>query len=263
METMGLPADAASLDAGFKAMQAGSQGDVSRQAFFAWYRSTQHYTDKEASAGKGEEDEEGEEGLSLTPGDKKGWDLFYYVVFLPIAFAYLFTIPDNKKDAYKGIYWATLTFFICLAWMGLICYFMVDWITVIGATAGIPSVIMGLTFLAAGTSVPDMLGALIVAKRGQGDQAVSSSVGSNVFDICIGLAVPWLLFYAVYQEDYAVGADSLFVSIVIIALSVAFVLSVLKYQGWKHGKASGYLFCLGYFVFVAQQLARVDWKNAC
>ena len=34
-----------------------------------------------------------------------------------------------------------------------------DWIEIVGATAGIPSVIMGLTFLAAGTSVPDMLSA--------------------------------------------------------------------------------------------------------
>lgn len=207
--------------------QAGSQADVSRSQFFDWYRSTPFYTEKaeratataKSGAAGADAEEEGEEGLSLYPGDKKGWDLFYYFAFLPIAVSFLFTIPDNKKEGYKSIWWALLTFLICLAWMGLICYFMVDWITIIGATAGIPSVIMGLTFLAAGTSVPDMLGALIVAKRGQGDQAVSSSVGSNVFDICVGLAVPWLLFYAVYQEDYAVGADSLFVSIVIIGAS--------------------------------------------
>lgn len=147
--------------------------------------------------------------------------------------------------------------------MGVICYFLVEWITIIGATAKIPSVIMGLTFLAAGTSVPDMLGAMIVAKRGQGDQAVSSSVGSNVFDIGVGLALPWIAFYAVYQEAYAVTADSLFVSIIIIIVAVAFVLSVLKWQAWKHGKASGYAFCTGYLVFVAQQLGRTDWSGAC
>jgi sodium/potassium/calcium exchanger 2 len=46
---------------------------------------------------------------------------------------------------------------------------------------------MGLTFLAAGTSVPDMLSAIIVAQQGFGDKAVSSTLGSNVFDINIGL----------------------------------------------------------------------------
>lgn len=45
---------------------------------------------------------------------------------------------------------------------------------------------MGLTFLAAGTSVPDLITSVIVAKKGCGDMAVSSSVGSNIFDITVG-----------------------------------------------------------------------------
>lgn len=38
--------------------------------------------------------------------------------------------------------------------------------TVIGYTLGIPDVIMGITFLAAGTSVPDCMASLIVARQG-------------------------------------------------------------------------------------------------
>jgi len=37
---------------------------------------------------------------------------------------------------------------------------------VIGYTLGIPDVIMGITFLAAGTSVPDCMASLIVARQG-------------------------------------------------------------------------------------------------
>ena len=40
--------------------------------------------------------------------------------------------------------------------------------TVIGFTLGIPDVIMGITFLAAGTSVPDCMASLIVARQGEG-----------------------------------------------------------------------------------------------
>lgn len=36
---------------------------------------------------------------------------------------------------------------------------------------------------------------VIVARKGLGDMAVSSSVGSNIFDVCVGLPVPWLLFF--------------------------------------------------------------------
>ena len=48
---------------------------------------------------------------------------------------------------------------------------------VIGALIKIPQAIMGLTFLAAGTSVPDLITSVIVAKKGFGDMAVSSSIG--------------------------------------------------------------------------------------
>ena len=91
--------------------------------------------------------------------------------------------------------------------------------------------------------------------------AVSSSVGSNVFDICVGLALPWILFYAVYGEAYTVGADSLFVSIIIIVMAVFLVIISLKINKWLHTKATGWLFMAGYGAFVAQQLARVDWSN--
>lgn len=44
-------------------------------------------------------------------------------------------------------------------------------VTVIGFTLGIPDVIMGITFLAAGTSVPDCMASLIVARQGKGMKA--------------------------------------------------------------------------------------------
>lgn len=45
---------------------------------------------------------------------------------------------------------------------------------------------MGLTVLAAGTSIPDLITSVLVSRKGLGDMAVSSSIGSNLFDICIG-----------------------------------------------------------------------------
>lgn len=56
----------------------------------------------------------------------------------------------------------------------------------VGETIGITEEIMGLTILAAGTSIPDLITSVIVARKGLGDMAVSSSVGSNIFDITVG-----------------------------------------------------------------------------
>ena len=58
----------------------------------------------------------------------------------------------------------------------------------VGETIGITEEIMGLTILATGTSIPDLITSVIVARKGLGDMAVSSSVGSNIFDITVGYA---------------------------------------------------------------------------
>ena len=56
-----------------------------------------------------------------------------------------------------------------------------------------PFTLMGLTIVAAGTSVPDAISSVVVAKSGEGDMAVSNAIGSNVFDILLGLGLPFLL----------------------------------------------------------------------
>ena len=71
---------------------------------------------------------------------------------------------------------------------------MVVWAETIGNTVGVPIGLMGMTVLAAGTSVPDLLSSVIVARMGEGDMAVSSSIGSNIFDITVGLPIPWVIF---------------------------------------------------------------------
>merc|ERR1711862_728547 len=86
--------------------------------------------------------------------------------------------------------------------MGIaICtYVMVDAVNRCGLILDIDSLIMGLIFLAAGTSVPDALGSIAVAKQGEGDMAVANAFGSNVFDILLGLGVPWFLSTAILQQ---------------------------------------------------------------
>merc|ERR1711871_35575 len=101
------------------------------------------------------------------------------------------------------------TFIGSILWIAVFSYLMVWWATSIGEVFGIPPAVMGLTFLAAGTSVPDLLTSMIVARDGQGDMAVSSSIGSNIFDVLVGLPIPWLLFTAIFGCPVSVTAGSL------------------------------------------------------
>eukprot|EP00959_Pyramimonas_sp_CCMP1952_P044146 922770-Pyramimonas_sp.AAC.1 len=72
---------------------------------------------------------------------------------------------------------------------------------------------MSVLVLAAGTSIPDMFGSLAVAREGQGDMAVSNAIGSNVFDILLGLGLPWFIMILWRGEDIEVEKGDLFMNI--------------------------------------------------
>jgi Ca2+/Na+ antiporter len=57
------------------------------------------------------------------------------------------------------------------------------------ACLNIPTDIVGVTVLAIGTSAPDCIGSVLVAKKGKVNMAVANAFGSNVFDLCFCIGV--------------------------------------------------------------------------
>lgn len=54
---------------------------------------------------------------------------------------------------------------MCMAWIGAISYEVTWLITIIGYTINVPDTVMGLSFLAVGTSIPEVFSSLIVCKQ--------------------------------------------------------------------------------------------------
>merc|ERR1711988_1480817 len=125
----------------------------------------------------------------------------------PLEIIFLATIPDCSKPHNKSRY--LLTFIMSMVWIGVLSFFMVTWASKLGCLWHVHPAIMGVTVLAAGTSVPDAIGSLLVARDGQGDMAVSNAIGSNVFDILLGLGLPWTLGALINQAPIAVDANNL------------------------------------------------------
>ena len=116
--------------------------------------------------------------------------------------------------------------------------------------------VMGLTFLAAGTSIPDLLSSVIVARQGLGDMAVSSSVGSNIFDILMGLPIPWFFYSVSNGTPMTVTAGGLLTSVLILILMLVAVVATIALSGWKMTKTLGGIMFLLYFLFLGQDLLR-------
>ncbi|XP_065350605.1 sodium/potassium/calcium exchanger Nckx30C isoform X2 [Cloeon dipterum] len=175
-----------------------------------------------------------------------------YVLVAPIMFPLWLTLPDTRSP--KGKKYFPVTFIGSIVWIAAYSYLMVWWANVAGDTVGIPPEVMGLTFLAAGTSIPDLITSVIVARKGFGDMAVSSSVGSNIFDVTVGLPVPWLIYGMVYMKPVEVNSVGMVCSISILFMMLVFVIISIACFRWRMNKGLGFTMFLLYFVFVAVSL---------
>jgi len=225
-------------------------GAIQEDEFVQWYQKQPFYATDKPMDGE-DEPHEPMDPFEI-PGHLRGQ--IFWAVSLPLVLTMYYTVPDVQvpgKEKYKFF-----AFGFSILWIGVYSFAMVDWATRIGATLGIPPAVMGLTFLAAGTSVPDLLSSVVVALKGEGDMAVSSSIGSNIFDVLVGLPFPWILYILIEGEPVEVKAESLGLSIVILIMMLVTVVALIMCSGWKITKPLGYsMFCL-YGLFVTQDLLR-------
>lgn len=129
-------------------------------------------------------------------------------------------------------------FVIALAAIAGICWVLVDAALIFSAELGIPPVVVALTILAAATSVPDLIASVIVARQGRGEMAVANAVGSNIFDVLVGLGVPWLVAILALGETVVVGTDGLWWSTIAL-MSTAVLLMVFQITGRVLSRVEG------------------------
>jgi len=202
----------------------------------------------------GEEEDDGSDAVNLAyPSDAPTAGKVMWLLLLPMMACLYYTVPDVRRSK-KWENWFVVTFLMSIVWIGIFSFLMVWWATTIGEVAGIPDAVMGLTFLAAGTSIPDLLSSVIVARQGLGDMAVSSSIGSNIFDVLVGLPLPWLFFTLANGTDIPVGTKGLKFSVMVLFAMLLFVVVTIKLSDWKMTKGLGYTMFALYAVFVALNL---------
>ncbi|KAM8972756.1 sodium/potassium/calcium exchanger 1 isoform 2-T2 [Pelodytes ibericus] len=208
-----------------------------------------------------DDEEEMDEPLSLGWPDTKRKRITY-LLLLPIVLPLWLTVPDVRRPKSRPYF--VLTFLGSIMWIAIFSYLMVWWAHQVGETIGISEEIMGLTILAAGTSIPDLITSVIVARKGLGDMAVSSSVGSNIFDITVGLPVPWFLFSMFNGfSPVAVSSNGLFCAIVLLFLMLLFVIFSIAYCKWRMNKFLGFTMFVLYFVFVIVSVMLEDRIIVC
>jgi len=185
----------------------------------------------------------------------------FWLLTLPINFLLTLTIPDVRRNRFR--IFACITFINSIIWIGVFSYVLLWMVTTIGETLGIPDTVMGLSFIAFGSSVPDALSSILVARKGYGNMAVSHSLGSNVFDILLCLGLPWVFNTLIYDPDSIIEVKSsgMFLSCIILLFVMIIIFALFIYNKFVLGKHLGYImiFLYGLFLIITVSIELVSF----
>ncbi len=129
-------------------------------------------------------------------------------------------------------------------------YFLVDSAIIIADKLGIPELVIGITVVAVGTSLPELATSLVAAYRGESDISVGNVVGSNIFNILLVLGAVSLI------QPMKVGASTELMIDLAVMMGVCVVLLPVMKIGLKVGRLEGGLLVLGYVAYTIYLFVR-------
>lgn len=115
----------------------------------------------------------------------------------------------------------------------------VDAATKIAGYFGMSDRLIGLTIVALGTSLPELITSVTAAKKGNADIAIGNIVGSNLFNILFVVGTTALITPVIYAQNFIVD------SIVAVAAMVVLLICVLNKER-KLKRWGGIILLLGY-----------------
>lgn len=189
-------------------------------------------------------------GMGITGGNitfKEGiilWILF--IVYLTYLFIMAKKKKEEKVDSEKRPVWKLLL-------MGIVGAVLVVWgadVTVDAASAiakifGMSERLIGLTIVALGTSLPELVTSVTAARKGKADIAIGNIVGSNVFNILFVVGTTALVTPVIFETNFIID------TIVAFGAGILLWLGVAKHKELR--RPAGIIMLLayaGYFVYL-------------
>ncbi|MEL7833290.1 calcium/sodium antiporter [Fodinibius sp. Rm-B-1B1-1] len=149
---------------------------------------------------------------------------------------------QNERYSTRHWFWDGVLIVVGLALLVIGAQWLVDGAVTFAEYIGVSSLVVGLTIVAAGTSLPEVATSILASVKGQRDLAVGNIVGSNLFNImCIIGLTATVLPNGITVQQGVIGFDlPIMIAAAIMCLPIFFTGNVIS--RWE-----GILF-LGYYI---------------
>lgn len=175
-----------------------------------------------------------------------------WIAFLIYLGYLLWMAKKGKEDNEPDEKQKSLPVQLLMILAGLICIvlgsdFVVDGATEIAKVIGISDRIIGLTIVAFGTSLPELVTSIAAARRGNADIAIGNIVGSNVFNILFVAGTSALISPVVFESKFVLDTA------VATATAVLLLVCVCNKEG-KLKRSGGIIMLAAYAAYFVKLL---------
>ncbi len=189
--------------------------------------------------------------------------LVIFILYLWLTIRQMTARPENTDSGGRDAptkerpLWADLLFLV----VGAACIavgadLLVDNGTLIAQAMGVPESVIALTFVALGTSLPELATAVTSLVKGHSALSLGNVIGANVLNLALvcGLSVT-IAPFAVPASSTFMGQNASLVLDIPVMLIVMLILSVPAIRKQKLYRVQGIALLVIYFVYCALQFA--------
>ena len=139
-------------------------------------------------------------------------------------------IPNNIPTI-KAVMWVV----VGLVMLPLSAHFLVESAVYIARFFGVSDLVIGLTIIALGTSLPELAASIAGVRKGEDDLVIGNIIGSNIFNILAVLAMPGLIIPTVLDMNVSARDSYAMLGVTILLFLFCFNLRgtrrINRYEG--------------------------------
>jgi cation:H+ antiporter len=194
--------------------------------------------------------------LIAIDGKISGWDGL--ILFLSLGGYMFWTVREGQKagaDQDEQETQHRVIVQLGLVAIGLVCLvlgsrWLVEAATTMAQSLGVSDLVIGLTIVAAGTSLPEVVTSIVASLKGERDIAVGNVVGSNIFNVLAVLGIAGMVSPGgvIIDESTLWIEFPIMVAVALVCLPVFFTGLVIA--RWEGALLFGYYVLYTVFVFL-------------
>ena len=176
------------------------------------------------------------------------WMNFYtgmaYIGIL-LLYCYYLINSDHEVDIIEDSSSQNIVLFVIIGILGLGfgSHFFVEGAIGLAEIFGIPSIIIGMTIVAIGTSLPELATTLVAIKKDEASLAIGNIIGSNIMNILAVLGVSFMI------NDISITFTSINTQLFIMGLLTVLLFLALYFKD-KLSRGIGVIFLGIYVIFI-------------